>query len=86
MKKGGGYVNLCELFQKISGLVFVNPNIHTLKCGRSMEENAVNEFFNIKEKIHKNLKLLDYGLFLDKVSYFIDESPEYHVHAAHADL
>ena len=39
--------SLWELFQKVSGLVFVNPNIPALKYGRSMEENAVNEFFNI---------------------------------------
>ena len=41
-----------------------------------MEENAVNEFFNIKAKIHKNLKLLDCGLFLDKVNSFIGASPD----------
>ena len=38
LKKGGGsYVNLWQLFQKISGLVFTNPNIPALKYGRSME-------------------------------------------------
>ena len=31
--------------------------------------------FLILAKFHKNLKLLDYSLFLDKVNYFIDASP-----------
>ena len=75
-KGGGGYVNLWQLFQNVSGLVFVNPNIPALKYGRSMEENAVNGFFNIKAKIHKNLKLLDCGLFLDKDNSFIGASPD----------
>ena len=44
--------------------------------GRSMEENAVNEFFNIKAKIHENLKLLDCCLFLHKVNSFIGSSPD----------
>ena len=77
LKKGGGsYVNLWQLFQKISGLVFTNPNIPALKYGRSMEENAVNEFFNIKSKEHKDFKLIDCGLFLDNAKPFIGASPD----------
>ena len=56
-KRGDSYVNLWQLFQKISGLVFTNPNIPALKYGRSMEENAVNEFFNIKSK---SIKISNY--------------------------
>ena len=69
LKKGGrSYVNLWQLFQKISGLV--------LKYGRSIEENAVNEFFNIKSKEHKYFKLLDCCLFLDNAKPFIGASPD----------
>ena len=28
-KGGGGYANLWQLFQKVSGLVFVNPSKHS---------------------------------------------------------
>ena len=36
-----------------------------------MEENSVNEFFNIKSKEHKDFKLLDCGLFLNNAKPFI---------------
>ena len=41
-----------------------------------MEENAVNEFFNIKPKEHKYFKLLDFGLFLENAKPFIGASPD----------
>ena len=40
------------------------------------KDDAVNGFFNIKAKLYKNFKLLDYGLFLDKVNSSIDAKPD----------
>ena len=78
LKKGGGCgnVNLWQVFQKISGLVFVNPNIPALKYGRSMETNAANEFYEQLSESHKNLKVSECGLFLDKNHPFIGASPD----------
>ena len=58
-KGSGGTVNMWFLNQKISGLVFVKPNIPALKYGRDMEievANTFNEFINGK---HKDIKLSD---------------------------
>ena len=75
-KNDGSFVNLWQVFQKISGLVFINPNIPALKYGRTMEINAVNNFFDIQSKCHRNLLILECGLFLDKDSPFIGASPD----------
>ena len=40
-KADGGTVNISSLNQKISGLVFVKPNIAAVKYGRDMEIEAV---------------------------------------------
>ena len=56
-------VNLWNIFQQISGLTFVNPNIPALKYGREKEIYAVNEFLNVFSKHHKHAKLSDCGLF-----------------------
>ena len=69
-------INLWQLFQKISGLVFSNPNIPALKYVRYIEENSVNEFFNIKSKEHKDFKLPDCDLFLDNAKPFIGKNPD----------
>ena len=69
-------VNLWNIFQQISGLTFVNPNIPALKYGREKEIYAVNEFFNFFSKHHKHAKLSDCGLFLDVASPFIGASPD----------
>ena len=73
---GGGYVNLWQVFQKISGLTFINPNIPALKYGRSMEINAVNNFIDVISPSHKNFKVFESGLFLDKIDPFIGASPD----------
>ena len=57
-KGNGAVVNLWNVFQKISGLTFVNPNIVSLKYGRAMEPNAANSFFDLLSKQHKNKKLI----------------------------
>ena len=76
LNKGVMHVNLWQTFQKISGLVFVNPNIPALKYGQSMEVNAINEFYEHMSKSHKNLKLSDCGIVLDKSHPYIGASPD----------
>lgn len=41
-----------------------------------MEENAVNEFYNQLSKSHRNAKLLECGLFLDRDNPYIGASPD----------
>ena len=74
IKPSGCYVNMWSLNQKISGLTFVNPNIPALKYGRSMEENAVNHFYDLMKTKHRNLTLHECGLYLDKDIPFIGGS------------
>lgn len=76
VNKGCISVDLWPLHQKISGSVFVSPDIPALKYGRVMEENAVNHFFDIMKKKHKNLQIQECGLFLDKTVPFIGGSPD----------
>jgi len=71
-----GYENLWQIFQKISGLTFVSPDIPALKYRQAMEENAANEFLNHFSKQHINLKLHECGLFLDEKEPFIGASPD----------
>ena len=75
-KNMGNNENLWQLFQKISGLVFVNPNIPALKYGREMEVNAVNKFKCILSETHKNVKIVDCGLYLDEQFPYIGASPD----------
>ena len=65
-KGGGGKVNMWSLNQKISGLVFVRPNIPALKYGRDMEIEAANTFTEFIKRKHTDIKLSDYGLFVDE--------------------
>ena len=69
-------VDMWPLHQKISGMVFVNPNIPALKYGRVMEEDAVNCFYNLTRKKHKNLEIHECGLYLDKTAPYIGGSPD----------
>ena len=69
-------MNMWSLFQNISGLTFVNPNIPSLKYGTCMEVNASNTFDDLMKKYHRNLKLVECGLFLDKTLPFIGSSPD----------
>ena len=50
-------INMFALFQKISGLAYVNPNIPALKYGRCMEIYAVGKFQEICTKEHKEVQL-----------------------------
>ena len=74
--KGGSCGNFWQLFQKNSGLMFVSPNIPALKYGRSMEVNPVNVFCDLFSENHKNVKVEECGLFLDKTLPVIGASPD----------
>ena len=69
-------MNLWNLFQKISGLVFVRPDIEALKYGVAMEPNAVNCFREVISKKHTNLQLEECGLFLHHEFPVIGASPD----------
>ena len=56
-------------------MIFVNPNIPALKYGCVMEENAVNCFYDIMRKKHKNFQVHECGLYLDRVVPYIGGSP-----------
>ena len=62
--------------QKVSGLTHTNPNIPVLKYGRDMEDEAANDFLSAMKLKHKNPKMIQCGLFLDKVSPVIGASPD----------
>ena len=49
-----GAVNVWPLFQNISGLFHVNPNISALKDGRAMKVNAANDFHKSYAKEHQD--------------------------------
>ena len=77
LSKASGSVDMWPLHQKISGMIFVNPNIPALKYGRVMEENAVNCFYDIMRKKHKNFQVHECGLYLDRVVPYIGGSPDH---------
>ena len=72
--KGDTSINMWQLHQKITGLVFVNPNVPALKYGRVMEENAVNCLSDIMKSKHK--KIHECGLYLDNNAPYIGGSPD----------
>ena len=76
VNKASAGVNMWPLHQKISGFIFVDPNIPALKYGRVMEEDAVNCFFDFMKQKHKNFQVHECGLFLDKTVPYIGGSPD----------
>ena len=73
----GCNVDMWSLHQKVSGLVFVNPDIPALKYGQVMEDNAVNGFFDFMKKKHKNFPLHECGLYLNQGAPYIGGSPDH---------
>ena len=69
-------INMFALFQKISGLACLNPNIPALKYGRSMVIHAVNKFQEIYTKEHKEVQLTKCDLFLYNEHPFIGGTPD----------
>ena len=65
-KDGGSKANMCSFNQKISALVFVKPNIPTLKYGRYMAIEVANTFIEFIKRKHKDIKLYNCGLFVDE--------------------
>lgn len=76
LKADGSIINVFSLNQRISGNSYTSPDIPALKYGRTMEVDAVNHFYEKLKGQHKNMKLKDCGLFLDKNSPFIGASPD----------
>ena len=62
--------------QKISGLVFVKPNIPALKYGRDMEIEAANNFIEIIKGKLTGIKLMDCGIFVDETLPYVGENPD----------
>ena len=69
-------MNMWSLYQKISGLTSINPNIPALKYRRDMEQHASNAFFETFKCSHKEPRLCNCGLFLDGEKPFIGASPD----------
>ena len=63
-KCGGGTGNMWSLNQRISGLVFVKPNIPALKYGRDMEIEASKIFIEFIKGKHTAIQLSDLGYLL----------------------
>ena len=77
VEKGGcSTINKWFLNQKISGLVFVKPNIPALKYDRDVETEAANTFIEFIKRKHKDIKLSDCGLFVDETLPYAGASPE----------
>ena len=64
------------LNQRISGLVFVNPNIPAQKYGRDMEIEAVSNSFEFMKGKRKGIKLSECGLFVDVALPYIVARPD----------
>ena len=75
-KVGDGAINMWFPKQKISGLVFVEPNIPALEYSRDMEVEAANTFIEFIKEKHKNIKLSDCGVFVDETLQYVGESPD----------
>ena len=67
---GGGTIDMWTLNQKISGLVFIKPNIPALKYDREMEIKVANTF----KGNHKVIKLSNCGLVVDKTLQYVGVS------------
>ena len=76
LKPTGGCVDMWSLYQNISGLSFINPDLLALKYGRTIKMEAANEFFELMKKKHKHFAILECGLLLDKANCFIGASPD----------
>ena len=63
-KGGGGTVSMWSLNQKMSGLVFVKPNILALEYGRDIEIETANTFIKFIKVKHTDIKQGDCGLLL----------------------
>ena len=75
-KVGGGYVDMFQLNQSVSGLKYVPKDLPALKYGRDMEKEVAITFLENMKAYHENPKLKVCGLFLDKCPPFIGVSPD----------
>ena len=56
-------------------MTYVDPNLPALKYGRTMESEPAQKFFEVMKQKHKNLRMEESGLFLDKAIPIIGASP-----------
>ena len=56
LKPTGVCVDMWSLYQNISGLSFINPDLLALKYGRAIEMEAANKFFELMKKRRKMKK------------------------------
>ena len=62
--------------QKVSGLVFVKPNIPAVKYGTDMETEAANTFIEFIKKKHTDINLSDCVLLVDEALPHVGSSPD----------
>ena len=84
VNKGYSNVDMWPLHQKISGLVFINPDSPALKCGRTMEDDTANCFTESMKQKHKNFQIHECGLYLHQQVPYIGGSPDPLIQAAPA--
>ena len=77
LKPTSGCVDMWSVYQNISELSFINPDLFALKYGQTIEMEAANKFFELMKKEHKHFVILECGLFLDKANCFIGASPDH---------
>ena len=75
-------MNMWSLWQKISDLTSIYPNMPALKYGRDMEQRASNVFFEICKRSHIMPRLSNCGLFLDGKQPFPGARPDVIVECA----
>ena len=66
-----------QVNQSVSGLWYVSPDLPALRYGREIEKESDISFLDNIKANHKNPRLKECGLFLDKYSPFIGASPDW---------
>ena len=75
-------MNMWSLWQKISDLTSIYPNMPALKYGRDVEQHASNVFFEICKRSHIMPRLSSCGLFFDGKQPFSGARPDVIVECA----
>ena len=69
-------VNLLDLFQTIAGNKTVNSEIPALQYGRAMEAEAVETFCTLYSQTHRNVTVMECGLYLCESMPYVGGSPD----------
>eukprot|EP00112_Aurelia_sp_Birch-Aquarium-sp1_P024468 Seg7760.2 transcript_id=Seg7760.2/GoldUCD/mRNA.D3Y31 product="hypothetical protein" protein_id=Seg7760.2/GoldUCD/D3Y31 len=75
-RKGMEKTDFQAVCEKVSGCSKLNPNIPALKFGRAMEGEAISIFIEHYAKTHKDAKVTECGLFLNKELTFAGGSQD----------